>query len=215
VTADGVTTMQTRPREDPRSPVRRGGRELSAPVVFAALFGLAAGPSQAVVLVIAGGPQRVPISAEEVQSVLRPEAALETAERLGEEGEGRLELNANYAAEPLLRRALVILEDVLGPTDARLIPGLTALGDLYADQGRYTRAEPFYRRALALLEAAGAEDIRLFLPTEALAQLYVESGQPNQAESRFIAVASPSSRRRSAPTTRMWPSCSRPLRTCA
>ncbi|MCP4307664.1 MAG: tetratricopeptide repeat protein, partial [bacterium] len=55
-------------------------------------------------------------------------------------------------AEPLYRRALAILEKVLGAEHPAVATSLNNLAELYRDQGRYDEAEPLYRRALAILE---------------------------------------------------------------
>jgi Flp pilus assembly protein TadD len=64
----------------------------------------------------------------------------------------RADLADAAAAEPLLRRAVQILEDEYGPDDARLASPLSALGAACAARGRLAEAERLYRRALSLLE---------------------------------------------------------------
>ena len=112
-----------------------------------------------------------------------PEANLDVAARLSDKGERYADQYAYAAAEPLLRRALAIVESSLGRTDARLVPSLINLADLYVDEGKYAQAEPLYRRSLAILEArVGPEDPRLLPPLTALARLYWEWGQLDRAE---------------------------------
>src|SRR5262249_1183253 len=55
-------------------------------------------------------------------------------------------------AEPLPQRALVILEQTLGPGHPDVAASLNGLALLYHTQGRYAQAEPLYQRALAIVE---------------------------------------------------------------
>lgn len=62
-------------------------------------------------------------------------------------------IQAKYAeAEPLLKRALAILEDVLGPEDQNVATSLNALAGVYAILGNFADAEKLYKRALAIQE---------------------------------------------------------------
>src|SRR5271166_1384472 len=53
-------------------------------------------------------------------------------------------------------KALATAEHAFGGSDRRLVSPLTALGRLYETDRRYAEAEVQYRRALAILEKAGA-----------------------------------------------------------
>jgi tetratricopeptide (TPR) repeat protein len=57
-------------------------------------------------------------------------------------------------AEPLLQRALAILEKALGPGHPDVATSLNNLAELYRAQGTYERALPLYERALAIWEKA-------------------------------------------------------------
>jgi tetratricopeptide (TPR) repeat protein len=61
------------------------------------------------------------------------------------------------AAEAQLRAALTIAQG-FGEHDPRLLVSLNRLAHLYYAQGKYTKAEPLYRRALSLAEKASATD---------------------------------------------------------
>jgi tetratricopeptide (TPR) repeat protein len=55
-------------------------------------------------------------------------------------------------AEPLYRRALAIVEKLLGPEHPDTATSLNNLAALYDAQGEYEHAEPLYQRALAIRE---------------------------------------------------------------
>lgn len=62
-------------------------------------------------------------------------------------------VQAKYGqAEPMLKRAVAILEKALGPEHLRLAQGLHQLGWLHYRKGNYAQAQPFYERALAIRE---------------------------------------------------------------
>jgi tetratricopeptide (TPR) repeat protein/thioredoxin-related protein len=63
------------------------------------------------------------------------------------------QMNARYdGAEPLLQRALDIMEKVKGPESPETARSLNSLGLLFYDKGDYAGAEPLYRRALNIRE---------------------------------------------------------------
>jgi tetratricopeptide (TPR) repeat protein len=61
---------------------------------------------------------------------------------------------AYVEAEPLLKRALAIGENILGSEHPDLASGLHNLATLYRDQRAYAKAEPVLKRALAIEERA-------------------------------------------------------------
>ncbi|MEZ5354768.1 MAG: tetratricopeptide repeat protein [Bryobacteraceae bacterium] len=63
-------------------------------------------------------------------------------------------------AEPLLRRAIAIWEERLGPRHPNVARGLENLGDLFAAQGKSSGAEKLYRRALAIAAESGSAGLR-------------------------------------------------------
>jgi tetratricopeptide (TPR) repeat protein len=54
-------------------------------------------------------------------------------------------------AEPLLRRAIAIFENIR-PRSVEIAPALNNLAALYQRQERFADAEPLFRRALAIRE---------------------------------------------------------------
>jgi tetratricopeptide (TPR) repeat protein len=86
-------------------------------------------------------------------------------------------------AEPLLRRALVIREQALGPEHADTADSLNNLAWLCRNQGRYAEAEPLYRRALAIREKAlGPDHHHTASSLNTLAWLYHNQGRYAEAE---------------------------------
>src|SRR5271157_1671209 len=64
-----------------------------------------------------------------------------------------LDAKGDYAgAEPLLRRALAMVEKALGPDHPYVAACLNNLAELLRAKGDYAGAEPLYRRALAIDE---------------------------------------------------------------
>jgi tetratricopeptide (TPR) repeat protein len=95
---------------------------------------------------------------------------------------GELEL-----AEPLLEDSLALRKEHLGEENADYASGLHSLAWLYHDQGRYTAAEDFYRKALALRQRLGdalGADATLFN----LAWLLTQMGDYGEAEEMFRKV---------------------------
>ena len=61
-------------------------------------------------------------------------------------------------AEPLMRRALAIWEELCGPDHPQVATGLNNLAQLLQDTNRLGEAEPLMRRALAIDEKAYGPD---------------------------------------------------------
>jgi hypothetical protein len=61
-------------------------------------------------------------------------------------------------AEPLMRRALAILEAALGSEHPEVATRLNNLAGLLKATNRFAEAEPLMRRALAILEASLGDD---------------------------------------------------------
>jgi tetratricopeptide (TPR) repeat protein len=97
------------------------------------------------------------------------------AELYGERG--------RYAeAEPLYKRALVILENALGPDHPDVATIVNNLARLYEDQHRHAEAEPLYKRALAIREKAlGPDHPDVARSLNGLAMLYLADGQHEPA----------------------------------
>jgi tetratricopeptide (TPR) repeat protein len=69
------------------------------------------------------------------------------------ESQGKYDL-----AEPLLKRALAIREQSLGPDHPKTATSLNNLAVLSKTQGKYDLAEPLYKRALEIYERALGAD---------------------------------------------------------
>ena len=101
---------------------------------------------------------------------------------LQREGTSALEAGQFYLAEPLLAQALYEAEK-FGPKDERLAKSLSELGRLYAIRGKFSDAEHFYERELAVKEAAfGADDSRVVAVAGALIKFYLEHGTASKAD---------------------------------
>jgi tetratricopeptide (TPR) repeat protein len=85
-------------------------------------------------------------------------------------------------AEPLLRRALQIKEQVLGTEHVDVAVLLNQLGRLCCSQGSYTESEPLFERALQIREQALGPDHPLVAETlNGLAIQYAERGDYEKA----------------------------------
>ena len=89
-------------------------------------------------------------------------------------------------AEPLLRRALDIDENILGPQDPNVAAASLNLAGLLQDQGEFDDAEALYRRALAIDEKArGPDHPDVARDLSNLAALLLDKGDLTQAEPLF------------------------------
>src|SRR5262249_28203749 len=93
---------------------------------------------------------------------------------------------AYSAAEPLLRRALAIAEQALGPEHPDTPPGLRALAIVLHDQGDLAAARSLYERALAIREKAlGPEHPATAESLNNLARVLRDQGDLAAARSLF------------------------------
>ena len=92
--------------------------------------------------------------------------------------------NAAYAkAEPILRRALKIGEDLLGPEHPDTLNSLGSLANLLNQAGKYAKAEPLYRRDLETSERVlGPEHPDTLTILNNLALLLNQTGKYAEAE---------------------------------
>jgi tetratricopeptide (TPR) repeat protein len=90
----------------------------------------------------------------------------------------------SYAdAEPLLKRALAIIEKALGPNHSDVATILNNLALLYDNQGKYAEAEPLYKRSLEIDEKAlGPNHSDVAQSLNNLAGLYYSQGKYADAE---------------------------------
>jgi tetratricopeptide (TPR) repeat protein len=78
---------------------------------------------------------------------------------------------------------LVIREKALGPNHPDVAESLNNLAVLYKNQGRYTDAEPLYRRSLTIEEKAlGPDHPAVATSLSNLASMYVDQGRYGDAE---------------------------------
>jgi tetratricopeptide (TPR) repeat protein len=94
-----------------------------------------------------------------------------------------LDAKALYAeAEPLLRRALALDEEILGPNDPSVANHLNNLANLLQDTNRLTEAESMFRRAVAIDKRHRALDPRSATRLTNLGVLLRIAGRPAEAE---------------------------------
>ncbi|MEL7500602.1 MAG: tetratricopeptide repeat protein [Planctomycetota bacterium] len=93
-------------------------------------------------------------------------------------------VQARYGeAEPLIRRALAINEQIVGSEHPNVAKGLSNLGLLLMRTNRLAEAEPMMRRAMAIDEKVyGAEDPKVARDLNNLGQLLKETNQLAEAE---------------------------------
>jgi tetratricopeptide (TPR) repeat protein len=110
-------------------------------------------------------------------------ADLRVASSLGILGKLKHQQGQRERAEALLRRALAIREQALGPDHYGLVQSLSDLGLLYYDAGQLDQAEALFARALAISERQLAPDHGdLAVALYNLARVYFKSGTPVRAE---------------------------------
>ncbi|MEK6589626.1 MAG: tetratricopeptide repeat-containing protein, partial [Nitrospinota bacterium] len=117
------------------------------------------------------------------QEVMGQEKLLDEAERLNQKvielyGQGRYEEAISYA-----KRALEIVEKILGREHPDVATSLNNLAELYVSTGRYAEAEPLHKRSLAISEKAlGREHPDVAKGLNNLALLYYSTGRYSEAE---------------------------------
>src|SRR5260370_1130741 len=85
-------------------------------------------------------------------------------------------------AEPLLKRALAIREQQLGPQHPDTASSLNNLALLYRAQGKYEQAEPLLKRALAICEQQlGSEHPNTAIARENYISLLRAMGRQDEA----------------------------------
>jgi tetratricopeptide (TPR) repeat protein len=89
-------------------------------------------------------------------------------------------------AEPVLKRAVALLERVQGIAHASLVRPLNSLALVYRAQGQYAQAEPLAKRAFSIAEGAhGPEDPALASVIGNLLAIYLAQGRYGEAEPLF------------------------------
>jgi CHAT domain-containing protein/Tfp pilus assembly protein PilF len=79
--------------------------------------------------------------------------------------------------EPLLRRSLAIREKVFGRDHPDVAESLNNMAALYEDRGRFTSAEPLYKRSLEIREKLGPNHPDVAASLNRLAGLYKKQGR--------------------------------------
>lgn len=89
-------------------------------------------------------------------------------------------------AEMFYKRALSIIEKILGPADPALATTLNGLGALYAEERRYSDATSIYERAIYVLEKAQLGDsVDMAYLVNNLANVYHDTGDLRHAEELY------------------------------
>ncbi len=95
------------------------------------------------------------------------------------------------SAERIGLRMLEVLEQAGGPANPFLVPAVDKLARLYQAQKRWSDAETYFKRSLAIHEAAykeagmQEENPRVFSAVENLAELYMAAARYPEAEAMF------------------------------
>ncbi|GAC1348489.1 MAG: FxSxx-COOH system tetratricopeptide repeat protein [Ktedonobacteraceae bacterium] len=107
----------------------------------------------------------------------------EAAQLLNRAGNYLRESGQYQEAEPLLRQALAIHEQSVGPEHPDVASCLNDLATLYWNQGKYAQAEPLFQQALTMREQTlGAAHPDVASSLNDLALLYWDQGKYAQAE---------------------------------
>lgn len=93
--------------------------------------------------------------------------------------------NEDDQAEPLLRLAINIREQVLGTDAPDVAQALQKLADLCSDLGRFEEAEPLYERSLEVLRRVPGANPQLGRSLTNLANLYRTQGRHQLAETFY------------------------------
>lgn len=89
-------------------------------------------------------------------------------------------------AEPFLRRALAMREQILGPEHADTARSLMHLGEVFHCLGRFAESESLYLQALPLLEQSlGADHLDVATCLYDLGVIFIEQGKHTEAERPF------------------------------
>jgi tetratricopeptide (TPR) repeat protein len=100
---------------------------------------------------------------------------------------GQLAYEAGRYGEAVRQLKIALARaEKFGPKDMRLASTLNRLAQVYHDQGEYTKAEPLYRRSLALSERAlGPSHPDVAANMNNLATLYRDEGEYTRAEALY------------------------------
>jgi tetratricopeptide (TPR) repeat protein len=92
------------------------------------------------------------------------------------------DLGRDADAEPVQKRALAIMEKVVGLDSPDIAPEMNNLAALYQRKHRYADAEPLFKRALSIREqAVGSDHPETAVLVNNLAALYQDEGRSSDA----------------------------------
>ena len=89
-------------------------------------------------------------------------------------------------AEPFARRAVELRERLVGRQHKKTAADIAALAAILCGQGRYTEAEPLFRRALAVFEHDRCENYDVAVNLNNLAALCYATGRGDEAERLYV-----------------------------
>ncbi|HTO64693.1 MAG TPA: CHAT domain-containing tetratricopeptide repeat protein [Bradyrhizobium sp.] len=95
------------------------------------------------------------------------------------------DLGRDADVEPLQKRALAIMENVVGLDSPDIAPEMNNLAALYQRQGRFAEAEPLFKRALANAERRGPAHPDVGRQLNNLATCYEKQDRHSDAEPLF------------------------------
>ncbi|PSO34005.1 CHAT domain-containing tetratricopeptide repeat protein [Bradyrhizobium sp. MOS002] len=149
--------------------------------------GLAAESARINALMSAGRySDALPLAQGMVASLEKSDTGRELAAALNNLGQVHAGQGHDDLAEPLYRRAIVLMEKSLGLKTPLIGAELTNLAALYQRQSRYAEAEPLFRRALAVREKGlSREHPDVGQSLNNLATLYVKQQHYANAEPLF------------------------------
>ena len=149
--------------------------------------GLAAESARINALMSAGRySDALPLAQGMVASLEKSDTGRELAAALNNLGQVHAGQGHDDLAEPLYRRAIVLMEKSLGLETPLIGAELTNLAALYQRQSRYAEAEPLFRRALAVREKGlSREHPDVGQSLNNLATLYVKQQHYANAEPLF------------------------------
>jgi CHAT domain-containing protein len=149
--------------------------------------GLAAEGARINVLMSAGRySEALPLAQDMVASLEKSDTGRELAAALNNLGQVHAGQGHDDLAEPLYKRAIMLMEKSLGLETPLIGAELTNLAALYQRQSRYAEAEPLFRRALAVREnGLSREHPDVGQSLNNLATLYVKQQHYADAEPLF------------------------------
>ncbi len=107
-----------------------------------------------------------------------------------------------YEPIPLYKKAVKLRKRAYGKTDARLVPDLLMLGDIFENEGDYKKALKFYSEAQKI--ASNNSDCHNLICADCIhriARVYVKQGKLKEAEENYLLVLSITMEQKSLPSS--------------